>query len=296
MSLPTLDLLDIANKNVLVRADLEDAIEGSPRRTATQGIINYLQNHEAARIKIVGHGGDINLALELGVDVNWDLRADPREEANDVAWAKELALGFDVYVNEAFATSHRTHASIVALPQYFKSQNLPVAAGLRFVKEVETLSRITHPSPSLTLREGNSLLIIGGSKVKDKNRYAEELKNKFTALLPGGLLEGSPLRADGLDITPDAVAKYKQQIASASLIVAAGVMGKYEDPSAEFGTKEILESIANSKAYKIAGGGDIETAIAKYGLGQKFDWISVGGGAMLELLATGTLVGIEALV
>jgi 3-phosphoglycerate kinase len=72
-------------------------------------------------------------------------------------------------------------------------------------------------------------------------------------------------------------------------------MGKYEDPGAVAGTKAILEAIANNeKAYKVAGGGDIETAISTYGLTEKFDWISVGGGAMLEFLATGTLVGIEA--
>jgi len=58
----------------------------------------------------------------------------------------------------------------------------------------------------------------------------------------------------------------------------------------------VLMAIANNnRAYKVAGGGDIEMAISKYGLTSKFDWISVGGGAMLQYLATGTLPGIEAL-
>lgn len=287
--MPDVTLIDVTNKNVIVRADLEDDIEGSPRLLATKQIIKFLQDHGAARIKVIGHNGNIGLALELGVDVNWDLRADPREEANDPAWAKELSLGFDVYVNEAFATSHRKHASIVALPKLMKSEGKSVALGLRFVKEIGVLGQIFS-------RPGDKLLVIGGTKVKDKNKYADQLKTKFTAVLRGGLLEGSPLRSDGLDITTEAVASYEAQITKAETIVAAGVMGKYEDPNAEYGSKEILQAIANSKAYKIAGGGDIETAISKYGLSAKFDWISVGGGAMLEFLVNGTLPGIEALV
>lgn len=289
MKIPNITEIDVSNKNVLVRAGLEDAIAGSPRLQAVKDIIAYLQEHGAARIKIIGHNGDIGLALELGVDVNWDLRADPREEANDPSFAKELALGFDVYVNEAFETSHRTHASIVALPKLMRSEGKPAVLGLRFIKEIEVLSKV-FDAPG-----ADKILVIGGTKVKDKNKYADELKTKFTAVLRGGLLEGSPLRPDGLDITTDAVSSYESQITKAQTIVAAGVMGKYEDANAEYGTKEILQAIANSQAYKVAGGGDIETAISKYGLSDKFDWISVGGGAMLEFLVAGTLPGIEAI-
>jgi phosphoglycerate kinase len=287
MPFPTVNEQEVTNKNVLVRADLEDDMAGSPRLRATQEIIAHLQERGAARIKVIGHNGNIDLALGLGVDVNWDLRADGREEANDEVFAHELSVGFDVYVNEAFATSHRAHASIVALPRLMKSEGKAVVMGLRFAKEIEVLTNISHTQ--------KGILVIGGVKVKDKNKYAEQLKNKFSAVLRGGLLEGSPLRDDGLDITPEAVANYIDQIKKADLIVAAGVMGKYEDPAAEYGTKEVLEAIANSAAYKLAGGGDIEMAISKYGLSDKFDWISVGGGAMLEYLVNGTLPGIEAL-
>ncbi len=290
MNLPQIDQIEIKNKNVLVRAGLEDANTGSPRYRAVKEIIEYLKQHEAGRIKVIGHSGDITMALDLGVDVNWDLRADPREEANDVNWAKELALGFDVYINESFETSHRIHASIVALPQLMKSEGKPVAIGLRFAKEIEVLGNV-FKAPG-----DEKILVIGGTKVKDKNKYADQLTNKFTHILRGGLLEGSPRRPDGLDITPESVEKYKQQISTANVIVAAGVMGKYEDPNSEFGTKEVLNAIASCKAYKVAGGGDIETAISKYGLSDKFDWISVGGGAMLEYLVTGTLPGLEALL
>ena len=73
-------------------------------------------------------------------------------------------------------------------------------------------------------------------------------------------------------------------------------MGKYEDENASRGTKEILEAIANSGAYKVAGGGDIEAAISKFGLSEKFDWISVGGGAMIEFLTKKTLPGVQSLM
>lgn len=289
MQLPRVDSLDVVQKNVLVRVDFEDAIAASPRLIATQEIIRYLQGAGAARIKVIGHNGDIDLALALGVDANWNLRADPREEANDSGFAEELALGFDIYINEAFATSHRNHASIVALPKFMRSQGKMVGVGLRFAHEIAILEKVLD-------QEGDhKVLVIGGTKVKDKNKYADQLKNKFSAVLRGGLLDGSPLRPDGLDITPEAVEEYRSQIAQATTIVAAGVMGKYEDPGAEFGTAEILKAIATSPAQKIAGGGDIETAITKYGLADKFDWISVGGGAMLEFLVEGTLPGIQAI-
>ena len=201
--------------------------------------------------------------------------------------AVELAKDFDIYINEAFATSHRKHCSIDALPRLMKQQGKQVGIGLRFEKELEALGNI--------FIEGYKVLVIGGTKVIDKNRYAKELSAKFSIVLKGGLLEGSPLREDKLDITKESVNSYIDEIETAKLIVAAGVMGKYEDPNAEYGTKEVLTAIANSKAYKIAGGGDIEAAISKYNLSDKFDWISVGGGAMLEYLASGTLIGIEAI-
>ncbi|MDP1743382.1 MAG: phosphoglycerate kinase, partial [Candidatus Amesbacteria bacterium] len=86
----------------------------------------------------------------------------------------------------------------------------------------------------------------------------------------------------------------KLKIENCSTIVLAGPMGKYEE--APDGTRKIFTAVAKSKAYKIAGGGDTEGALAKFGLLGKFDWISVGGGAMLEYLSSGTLVGIEALL
>ena len=72
-------------------------------------------------------------------------------------------------------------------------------------------------------------------------------------------------------------------------------MGKFEDEGHSQGTIKVFQAVANSKAFKVVGGGDSLSAINKYNLQDKFDWISVGGGAMLEYLIGDILPGIEVL-
>lgn len=272
--------IEVADKSVLVRVDLEHESENSSRERATVEIVRYLREKRAERIKIIGHKGNIGMVEKLGVDVNFDLRSDKREEENSVELAAELAQGFDVYVNEAFATSHRRHASIVALPEFMKSQGKIVCAGIRFGKEIKMLT------------QNLGVLVIGGAK-GDKVKYADDFEKKGWTVLRGGLLPGAKLREDGLDISDEEISNFKLLISKAETIVLAGPMGKYQE--APEGTKEIFTAVANSKAYKIAGGGDTEAALEEFGLTSKFDWISVGGGAMLEFLDKGTLPGIEAI-
>ena len=282
--------LMVAEKNVLVRCDLEWEGANSPREKAAKDIVEYLKIRGAERIKVIGHKGNIDQVMELGVDINFDIRSDPREVANDESLAQELANGFDVYINEAFATSHRLHCSIDALPRLMKSQGKQVGIGLRFEEE------ITHLSfPSLKLREGRQgrVIIIGGAKASDKEKYADELEQKGWTVLRGGLLPGVELRPDGLDISADAIFNFQFPISNAKMIVIAGTLGKYE--VAPDGTRKIFTAAANSNAYKVAGGGDTEAALEKFKLINKFDWISVGGGAMLEYLSSGTLPAIDVL-
>jgi len=289
MDLPIVKEGDVGGRSVIVRADLEANTATDPRFVTTHSLVQYLLGQKAGAIKVVGHEGSVWMVEALGVTVNYNIRSDPREEANSVEFAAELADGFDVYINEAFGVSHRQHASIDALPRWMKKQGRGVYCGPRFKQEIDMLSQI------LT-RPGRKILIVGGAKVKDKEKVAEQLQTKFDLVLKGGLLPGADLRLDGLDISDTAIADYKSRILTADIIVTAGVMGKFEDTAAQKGTREILQAIADSRAYKVAGGGDTEAAIAKYGLTSKFDWISVGGGAMLKFLATGTLVGIEAMI
>jgi hypothetical protein len=111
----------------------------------------------------------------------------------------------------------------------------------------------------------------------------------------GKIIVGN-LTMDKEDITLNTIQKFSEEISKAKTIVLAGVLGKYEDEGHSQGTKEIFSTIAASPAFKIVGGGDSLTAIEKYDLTEKFDWVSVGGGAMLEFLTKKTLPGIEAMI
>ncbi len=232
-----------------------------------------------------------------------NLRFNPGEESNDPDFIFELAALGELYVNEAFAVCHREHASIVALPLQYKSKSKnSVAAGIRLEKEVSTLSGVwDNPDHPI-------VAVISGVK-EDKMKRIENIVDIADKILVGGLLpkyygDDNPnpdkiiigqLITDTQDLTIHTIEKFKGEIATAKTIILAGVPGKYEDEGHRQGTKEIFEAIANSKAFKIAGGGDAEAAITLFGLNNKFDWISVGGGAMLEFLAKRTLPGIEAL-
>ena len=296
--------VETEGKQVLVRADLEvEAGESGQRFLAAKEIVSYLESKGAGRIKVIGHEGREWVAEHLGVETIRDIREDPREEENSEQMARELAEGFDIYVNEAFATSHRRHTSICALPEVMANQEKEVCIGLRFAKEMEMLSQVLN-------KPGRKLLAVSGIKVKDKLGYAVRLAPRFDKVILGGRIPAeyskydykipdnfmlAKLREDMLDLDEGTIEMFKSEIEKADVIVVAGVMGKFEDPAAEKGTKEIMTAIANNgRAYKVLGGGDGESAIVKYGLRDKFDWVSVGGGAMLEFLAAGTLVGLEA--
>lgn len=319
MNLPKISDLDVAGKRVLVRLDLDlPAGAGVPdftRLEVAAETLDYLKSKNV-EIVVIGHRGrptgdkerDRDLSLKpfqpffdkWGAKLQENLRFDPGEEANDPEFAKKLASLGDVYVNEAFAVSHREHASIVGLPKI-----LPHAAGFRFAKETEHLGK-EFQKPVVVL--------ISGIK-RDKVEMAKKLAEIYDKVLAGGRLpeyfgdaslesvrsqEGKlvigNLNMDKEDITLHTIDVFKEEIKKAGTIILAGVLGEYEDDGHRQGTKEIFEAVANSSAYKIAGGGDTEAALTIFGLTDKFDWISVGGGAMLEFLAFKTLPGIQALV
>lgn len=320
MNLPKLSEENVKGKSVLLRLDLDVGIDTSRIESAKE-TLNFLVENSAKTI-IIGHKGRPNgvkvnsLSLEglipvlsklIGKEVIFDgegevilkenLRFDPGEETNDEGFAKSLASLADFYVNEAFAVSHRSHASIVGVPKY-----LPHAPGFRFIEEVANLSKVTE-SPKRPV-----VVLISGIK-EDKVEMAKELAEKVDKVLVGGKLpkyfgERNPnpeklmiadLTFDGFDITLNSSERFKAEIAKAGIIVLAGVLGKYEEEGYRQGTIDVFRAVSQASAYKIAGGGDTEAALTMLGLTSKFDWISVGGGAMLEFLASGTLPGIEAL-
>jgi len=99
-----------------------------------------------------------------------------------------------------------------------------------------------------------------------------------------------------LDIGPETIRMFSKIIKDAKMIVWSGPMGRFEETLFEKGTKAIAEKIArNHKAFKIAGGGDTVFALSKFGLRDKFDHVSTGGGAMLSFLGGEKLPGLKVL-
>ncbi len=126
------------------------------------------------------HSGDI-LVLE-------NVRFHPEEEANDDSFARALAELADFYVNDAFGSSHRAHASIVGVPKY-----LPSAAGFLLEKEIKMLSKALKPKKPF-------VVVLGGAKVSDKIGVIENLAKKADKILVGGAMMFTFLKAMGKNV------------------------------------------------------------------------------------------------
>jgi len=230
-----------------------------------------------------------------------------------------------VYVNECFATSHRKHASIVGVPKY-----LPSYAGLNLVKEIKVLTKcFKNPkSPAIAIMGGAKIetklplinkfikkfdyVLIGGrlGLEKESIKSVKSIKSKvYKVSAKGGSSFGGkscnnedniifPIDYEGVgkfDIGPETINLYSQIISRAKTVVWNGPMGKFEDIKYIKGTKEIANAVIKSRAYSVVGGGDLIAALNRIKLVDDFDFVSTGGGAMLEFLEKGTLPGIEAL-
>lgn len=106
---------------------------------------------------------------------------------------------------------------------------------------------------------------------------------------------GIPPGWRGLDIGPETVRRYSSVLASAGSILWNGPMGVFEWPAFEAGTLGIATAIADSPGYSVVGGGDSGAALAKFGLADRVDYLSTGGGATLEFIEFGDLPGLKAL-
>lgn len=234
-----------------------------------------------------------------------NLRFEKGEEACDINFAHEIIHQAKsvspnsplIFINEAFA-AHHPAASTTILPAL-----LPHAAGLRFAKEVQTLTTLRN-NPKRPL-----VAIIGGAKIEDKLAAIESLSRLAEHVLVGGKLikeiqeksiELPPnvivgqLDERGFDISHQTIDRFQEILSTAAQVVWAGPVGKFED-GFDQGNKSLAHSIIISGADSIIGGGDTIHALQKLNLLEKFNFVSVGGGAMLKLLSEGTLPTIQAL-
>ncbi|MCB1087245.1 MAG: phosphoglycerate kinase [Verrucomicrobiae bacterium] len=273
------------------------------------------------------------------------------EEANDPEFSEKLASLGDIYVNDAFGTAHRAHASTEGVTKFIDT----CAAGFLMERELEYLvDRLEEPARPF-------IVIMGGAKVSDKIEVLNRLMGKADTFIIGGAMantfrlaqgysigkslaeadktdlalqilktaedkgirfllpadtrhtaefrddaptevtlpwgEGGEIPADreGIDIGDRAIAEFSAEIAKAGTIVWNGPMGVFEMPPFDEGTRAIAEAMAASSAVKIVGGGDSVTAVNQFGVADKMDHISTGGGASLELLEGKVLPGVAAL-
>ena len=268
------------------------------------------------------------------------------EEKNDAEFSRKLASLAEIFVNDAFGSAHRAHASTEGVTHY-----LPSVAGFLIEKEIAALDGgINNPKRPL-------VAIVGGSKVSSKIAVLTNLLDKVDSLLIGGAMMFTFVKAQGgnigkslceddkievakeiikkaeeknvkfvlpidvvvademsevsntfvckpneipddymgLDIGPETLKLFKDEIATAGTVVWNGPVGVFEINKFSTGTRAIAEAMANSKCISIIGGGDSAAAVEKAGLSEQMSHVSTGGGASLELMEGKKLPGIEAL-
>src|SRR3989344_104043 len=243
-----------------------------------------------------------------------NLREYEGEKKNDKKFARELASLGDIYINEAFAVSHREHASVCAITEF-----LPSYAGLQFEDEIKHLCTAFDPSHP-------SLFILGGAKFDTKLPLIEKFLPLSDKIFIGGALANDFFKEKGInigkslisDIQPDlsrfinnekillpvdtvlkdtaimdagvkSIEMLKNEINNSKYVLWNGPLGAYE-AGYKNATLELarLLALATKKGVKtIVGGGDTLATIAELKLEDSFTFVSTGGGAMLDFLAYG---------
>jgi phosphoglycerate kinase len=336
---------DVDGKVVLVRADLNVPLESGrvaddTRIRASLPTIQLLLEGGAREIRVCSHLGRpkteedhakysmapvrervAELVGDDRVTVLENTRFNPGETKNDEGFARELAEGCEVYVNDAFGSAHRAHSSTEAVAHL-----LPAYAGLLLLDELQHLGRL------LGEVERPFVIVSGGAKVEDKvavltnlgwradqvligGKMAEDVRTEnpfpFEVVLPTDVVAAEAFEADaasriapyddvpdgwlGLDIGPETADHFASILRDAKTIFWNGPMGVFEWPRFAAGTDTVAKAVASAGAYSVVGGGDSVRAVNEAGLADRISWISTGGGASLELLEGKELPGVAAI-
>ncbi len=262
-----------------------------------------------------------------------NVRFHKEEEKNDPEFAKELASLAEVYVNDAFGTAHRAHASTEGVSHYLT----PSVAGYLIGKELSVMGgALENPQRPF-------VAILGGAKVSDKIGVIENLIDKVDTLIIGGgmsytfqvalgghvgksLLEQDKVELakqlmakaeakgvklllpvdneagnefsddfEGMDIGPETRVIFANEIKYAKTVIWNGPMGVFEFDTFAEGTRDIARACADCKGVTIVGGGDSAAAITQMGFADKVTHVSTGGGASMEFLEGKVLPGVACL-
>ena len=246
------------------------------------------------------------------------------ESSNNLELAKFWASLGEIFINDAFGSMHRAHASTAGICKF-----LPSAIGFLVEDELNHLNILVKETPH------PFCVFMGGAKVDDKLPIIKSLLDRCDYLLLGGGIANSFLKAKGanvglsvatndeailselnelmnkykgkiilpIDFTIDdgiiydigskSIEMYKKYIMDSEIIFVNGTCGKFEDDRFTEGTKGLFEALKMSNKKVIVGGGDTVSAVSKFGYENSFYYLSSGGGATLEYIADGTLKALE---
>jgi phosphoglycerate kinase len=336
---------EVSGRVVLVRSDLNVPLENGrvaddTRIRASLPTLELLLVRGAKEVRVCSHLGRpkteedrakysiapvrerlAELTGDDRVTVLENTRFNPGETKNDPTFARELADGCDLFVNDAFGSAHRAHASTVGVAGL-----LPAYAGLLLLAELEHLGKL------LGHVEQPFVIVSGGAKVEDKVAVLENLGGRadevliggkmaedvrahnpfsFDVVLPADVVAAASFEADaelrvtefdglpegwlGLDIGPVTREDFGARIRSAKTVFWNGPMGVFEWPRFAQGTFDVARAVADCDGFTVVGGGDSVRAVQEAGVADQISWISTGGGASLEFLEGKELPGVAAI-